>query len=358
MTAERPVVIVTGVSGNLGRRLLSLLRGFEVVGMDMEAPQESSLPQFHAIDFGAEASCEQLASVLRDTEARAVVHLAFVVDPVRTGILDPERMWQINVAGTARVMEAISVVNRYGGQIEKFIFPSSTAVYGPETPPFVTEEHPLRAESLPYAVHKQECDKVVRYRQEWMTGTRTYLLRTATLAGASVQNYMLGALRGIPGGTGHKAERMRKEGKRLPLVLPWGHSYLENKLQFVHVDDMARLIAYLLHRDSSKDGECNIFNVAGSGDPVSLEQCVEMGRTRIRRVPSRMFSRVMLKRLWDWKISSFPPDALPYLLGSCTVDTNRLRKFLGNDYADVFRFSAAEALADSFREEQVELFAQ
>ena len=34
-------------------------------------------------------------------------------------------MWQINVAGTARVMEAISVVNRTGGNIRQFIFPSS-----------------------------------------------------------------------------------------------------------------------------------------------------------------------------------------------------------------------------------------
>ena len=53
--------------------------------------------------------------LLRDTHAYAVIHLAFVIDPVRTGVLDVDRMWQINVAGTARVMEAVTEVNRTVG---------------------------------------------------------------------------------------------------------------------------------------------------------------------------------------------------------------------------------------------------
>ena len=52
----------------------------------------------------------------------AVVHLAFVMDAVRTGILDRDRMWQVNVAGTARVMEAVTEANREWPMVEKFIF--------------------------------------------------------------------------------------------------------------------------------------------------------------------------------------------------------------------------------------------
>ena len=51
------------------------------------------------------ADCEKLQPV-------SVVHLAFVIDPQRTGMLDVGTMWQINVAGTARVMEAITEANR------------------------------------------------------------------------------------------------------------------------------------------------------------------------------------------------------------------------------------------------------
>ena len=64
------------------------------------------------MDLGDEDSCRQLFLLLRDSRAEAVVHLAFVLDPVRAGVLDVDRMWQINVAGTARVMEAITEANR------------------------------------------------------------------------------------------------------------------------------------------------------------------------------------------------------------------------------------------------------
>ena len=62
------------------------------------------------------------------------------------------------------------------------------------------------------------------------------------LPGASVENYLVGAFRGTPNGKGARAQKMRNAGKRLPCMLPRGQRYLDNKIQFVHVDDMARLI--------------------------------------------------------------------------------------------------------------------
>ena len=161
---------------------------------------------------------------------QSVIHLAFVLDPQRTGVLDLERMWQINVAGTARVMEAISVVNRTGGDVRQFIFPSSVAAYGPETAGPVKEDAPLRAHTLPYAIHKRESDEVVRYRAESLGDCRIYILRPHIFTGASMQNYMVGALRGTPLGKSKRAARMRAAGKRLPLMLPRGNKYLAEAL--------------------------------------------------------------------------------------------------------------------------------
>jgi len=233
-----------------------------VVGVDVRPPASSSLASFVEMDLGREASCRQLIDLLRETGAESVVHLAFILDPQRAGVLDVEKMWQINVAGTARVMEAISVVNRTGGSVRQFIFPSSVSAYGPETPGPVKEDAPLRAHTLPYAIHKRESDEVVRYRAESLGDCRIYILRPHIFTGASMNNYMVGALRGTPLGKSKRAARMRAEGKRLPLMLPRGPKYLEKRVQFVHVDDVARLLALLnfCYRESGEfaaDEECD-----------------------------------------------------------------------------------------------------
>lgn len=347
MAPER-TVLVTGIGGNLGTRLLPLLSDFRVVGVDMR-PLESRHPlaRFEQVDLGREASCWPLIELLRETGATSVVHLAFILDPLHSGVLDVERMWQINVAGTARVMEAVSVVNRTGGHIRQFIFPSSVSAYGPDTAGPVKEDAPLRAHTLPYAIHKRESDEVVRYRAESLGDCRTYILRPHIFAGATMQNYMVGALRGTPLGKSKRAARMRAAGKRLPLMLPFGKKYLEKQFQFVHVDDVARLLVLLLHRPES-DSPVTVLNVAGRGAPLTLQRCAEIANAQIKRVP-RAACRPILGVLWKWGISSIPPAALPYMIGSYTMDTTRLQDLLGENYPQVIQYTIEDALRDSFR---------
>ncbi len=347
MAQPEPTVLVTGISGNLGTRLLPMLSGFRVVGVDTRPPQSDVPLIFQETDLGRESSCRQIIDLLRQTQARSVIHLAFILDPVRSGVLDVERMWQINVAGTARVMEAISVVNRTGGRVEQFLFPGSVAAYGPETPGPVKEDFPLRAHTLPYAIHKRESDEVVRYRAESLGDCRAYILRPHIFTGASMQNYMVGALRGTPLGTSQRAARWRAEGRRLPLLLPRGKKYLEKQLQFVHVDDVARLLVYLLSRPHSDPG-VTILNVAGRGLPITVERCAEIAQAQIKRVPTRAVYSAILRMLWKWRISAIPPEALPYMIGSYTMDTSQLQEFLGDGYPQVIQYSVEDALRDSF----------
>jgi nucleoside-diphosphate-sugar epimerase len=340
---------VTGIAGNLGSRLLPLLGEFAVIGVDVSSPQTDLPLQFERLDLGEESSTRVLYELLRDTRPVSVVHLAFVIDPVRSGVLDAERMWQINVAGTARVMEAITEANRTADSgIKQFIFPSSVSVYGPSRTAPATEESPMAAHTLPYAIHKKQCDEVVQQRSSALRGCSVYILRPHIFAGASVSNYLLGAFRGTPNGKSARAEKMRKEGRRLPCMLPRGQQYLDNKIQFIHVDDMARLVTHILHRDPEPQ-RLTILNVAGRGEALTFGRCIEMAQAKLVRVPGRWAMRLVLEFLWKRQISAIPPEALPYMSGEYIMNTDRLRKFLGTEYESVMQYKIADAFADSFK---------
>jgi nucleoside-diphosphate-sugar epimerase len=341
-------VLVTGIAGNLGRRLLPHLAGFRVVGVDISNPPPDPAIVFQRMDLGREPSCHELVDLLRETKASVVVHLAFVIDPMRTGVLDVDRMWHINVAGTARIMEAITEVHRRGGSIRKFIFPSSVSAYGPDLPQPVKEDFPLAGHTLPYAIHKREADNVVQTRAGSILPCRTYILRPHIFVGATMQNYLVGALRGTPTGTGRAAAWLRERGKRLPMLLPWGRKYRQRKYQFVHVDDVARLIAHIV-RMPDAGPDLTILNVAARGAPITIERCAQIANARITAVPTRALCRLVLRAMWDWGVTAFPPEAFPYLVGSYTMDTSRLRHFLGSDYERVIQYTVERALSDSFQ---------
>jgi nucleoside-diphosphate-sugar epimerase len=347
MASEKPVVVVTGIAGNLGSRLLPMLEDYSVIGVDLNPPQTDLPLQFERLDLGEEASTRTFYEMLRDMRPVAVIHLAFVIDAVRTGVLDTERMWQINVAGTARVMEAVTEANRTAEfPIRQFVFPSSVSAYGPNLPEPAREESVLAAHTLPYAIHKKQADEVVQQRAPALRGCSVYILRPHIFAGASVQNYLLGAFRGTVNGTGARADKMRSEGKRLPCMMPRGQQHLDNKIQFVHVDDMARLIAHILKRDPEAQ-RLTILNVAGRGEALTFGRCIEMAKAKLVRVPGKWAMRLVLKFLWKRKISAIPPEALPYMTSEYIMNTDRLKKFLGGEYESVMKYSIVDAFADS-----------
>ncbi len=351
MNTVKPTIVVTGVSGNLGQRLIPTLSDYQVVGIDVTPPTHSPIDRFVPLDLGSEESTREMLLLLREIQPVSVVHLAFVIDPQRSDVLDVDRMWRINVAGTARVMEAIAEANRNASSsIRQFIFLSSVSAYGSDLASPVAEDSPLGGHTLPYAIHKKESDLVVQQRAPSLRGCGVFILRPHILAGATVQNYLMGAFRGTPNGKGTWAASMRRSAKRLPCMLPFGQKYLDNKIQFVHVDDMARLIAWILTREPEAQ-RLTILNVAGRGDPMTFAQCIEAAHAKLLRVPGLWAMRRILQTLWDWKISAIPPDAVPYMTGQYIMNTDRLKKFLGNDYERVIEKTNLEAFADAFQKD-------
>jgi nucleoside-diphosphate-sugar epimerase len=229
--------------------------------------------------------------------------------------------------------------------VRQLIVPSSVAVYGSDLPQPVAEDAPLLAHTLPYAIHKMESDVVVQHRAPSMRGCGVFILRPHIFAGATVENYLMGAFRGTPNGKGTRAARMRQEGKRLPCMLPYGQKYLDNRIQFIHVDDMARLIVWILKREPEAQ-RLTVLNVAGRGEAMSFAQCIQLAHAKLVRVPGKWAMRQVLQFLWNRKISSIPPDAIPYMTGQHTMNTDRLKNFLGGDYERVIEKTSQEAFTD------------
>ena len=348
--AQKPALLITGVSGNLGLRVLEFLPEFDVIGVDVVPPATpSKLAVFEKVDLAEERSCHQLLELLRKYRPEGVGHLALINAPV-----DRQRMWHINVAGAGRVLEAVAEHNRMLGGVHKFVFRSSALAYGPNLTKPVSEDAPLQAHTLPYALDAREADLAVQARARGLK-CKTYILRPPVLAGPNTQSYLVDILRGVPTGNGKLAERLRRRNSRLPLVLPTRGNYLEHKFQFVHVDDLARLTANIFRRRQT-DPQLNMMNAAGRGDPVTLETAARMANCEIKRVVGRGSCRMILRMQWNLGISHVPPEALPYVLGSCATDTARLRVFLGDDYRKVIHYTCEEALAETLAEKQQSAF--
>jgi nucleoside-diphosphate-sugar epimerase len=127
-----------------------------------------------------------------------------------------------------------------------------------------------------------------------------------------------------------------------------GKRYLDNRIQFVHVDDMARLIAHIVQKVEPEPQRLTVLNVAGRGQPLTFGRCIELARAKRLSLPGEWAFAQVLRALWSLGISAIPPAAAPYMSSECVLDTRRLQEFLGPQYEKVIRYTVEEAFQDCF----------
>ncbi|MBI1750888.1 MAG: NAD-dependent epimerase/dehydratase family protein [Acidobacteria bacterium] len=340
-------MLVTGISGNLGRRVAPLLNGYDLVTVDLyPPPADVPCGKFVQLDLSEPTGQAQLARLLKSENIEAVLHLAFVIDQVRTGIVDVRRMWQTNVAATQRLLEAIADANSNETTVRLFVFPSSVSAYGPDLPGQVQEETELRAHTMPYAVHKRESDEICQKMYPCLRGCALYIYRPSIFAGKTMDNFILRAIRGKPSGRGWLARAFESAGWKLPMVIPASASG-KNVFQYIHVDDVARILLWTLGHFQPE--QLKIINLAGRGLPVTFAECAQLAGTPVLHLPSEKWVAALLHFIWTIGLSGIPPQAIPYFLGSYTMDTTRLHEELGADYESVVQFTTRDALLESLR---------
>jgi nucleoside-diphosphate-sugar epimerase len=135
---ERPVVLITGAAGNLGRALAAALGAhYRIAGLDL-ASADAEFPIF-AADFANPAAVELALTRLRERlggRIASVLHLVAYFD--QSGEDNP--LYQsVNVDGTRNLLEALQSF-----EVEQFVYASTMLVHAPCRPgEYIDEDQPL-----------------------------------------------------------------------------------------------------------------------------------------------------------------------------------------------------------------------
>lgn len=256
-------VVVTGCAGFIGSRTCAMLldRGDRVAGIDnlndsydpllkeyrLEKLSSSGRFFFHKADI---SDADGIAGIFSGFgggfSPRAVINLAARAG-VRKSVEIPSVYYETNVLGTLNMLE----ICRFRG-VKKFVFASSSSVYGNGEPPFSEVGTPTDRPLSPYAASKAAGEGLC-YSYHGLFGMDVSVMRYFTVYGPA----------GRPDMSIFRFVREVAEGGE---VTVYGDG--TQRRDFTFVDDAAR--ATLL---SLRDVGFEAFNIAGGG-AVALGEVV------------------------------------------------------------------------------------
>ena len=289
---ERKRIIITGIGGNLGRRLTRRLhRRYDVIGIDRRPlrgfPRDVEL---HQIDLRR----RRTEDIFRTSGVDAVVHLNVMHDPRAA----QEELHSFNIVGTSKLIE---YCQRH--RIPKLVMLSSTNVYGPNpnNTQFLDEKAPLLAGSGFGEIRSLIALDMLASTFFWQyPDVETVVLRPV---------HILGPVNNAP------SNYLRF---RHPITVLG----FDPMVQIIHVEDVVSAIERALLPERK-----GIFNVVGPGElPLSV-LFRELG-VKPRRLPAAIAERVV-RMMWRFKIADFPPPELDHLRYVCMADGTRAREELG-----------------------------
>jgi UDP-glucose 4-epimerase len=293
VSADRSVVVLTGISGNLGRVVAKLLhRTQSVVGIDRRPfvgkPKDIEHVQ---VDLRKKKS----EDVFRHHQVRAIIHMGIMHDPR----MSAEDHHSFNILGTTRVLDCAA---RFG--VKKVVVLSSASVYGPspDNPMFLTEEAPLMAASrFPSVRDLIEVDMMAHAFFWKHPAIETVVLRPVHIVGPTIHNAPSNYLR---------------------LMRPMMLAGFDPMVQLIHAEDVASALSAAL-----EPGRRGVFNVVGPGEVPLSAIHRELGHRPIP-VPHPL-ARPLLGRLFRLHLAGFPPEELDHVQFLCMVDGQRWQKATG-----------------------------
>ncbi|WP_299826315.1 NAD-dependent epimerase/dehydratase family protein [uncultured Pontibacter sp.] len=160
MANTTDTVLVIGACGQLGSELTLELRnmygGANVVAADIAAPKQTDLRDsgpFEKIDV---LNTKQMGELASKYKFKQIYHLAAVLSA--TGEKNPKFAWQLNMDGLFNVLDLA-----LEQKVERVYWPSSIAVFGPNTPRQNTPQHTIMDPNTVYGISKQAGERWCEY---------------------------------------------------------------------------------------------------------------------------------------------------------------------------------------------------
>jgi UDP-glucose 4-epimerase len=294
MSSGEKTVIITGISGRLGRLVARRLHhavGWKIVGLDRRPmPGRPKDIEHHEVDLRSKRARE----IFRANQVDALIHLGVMHDPRAR----PAELYSWNITGTAKLLEYCQMY-----RVPKVVLLSSSNVYGPrpDNPQFLTEDAPLlAAQRFPAMRDLVEIDHLVS----------TFLWRAREIDTVVLRpTHIVGPVHNAP------SNYLRIE--RPPVLLGF-----DPMVQLVHALDVAEAIMLALVPDRR-----GIYNIVGPGEVPLSAVLHELGRTP-RWIPHPV-AKSMLGLAFRLGLSSFPVAELDFIRYVCMIDGRRAAAELG-----------------------------
>jgi nucleoside-diphosphate-sugar epimerase len=294
-------IAVTGSSGYLGRRVVSLglSKGFDVVGIDIvpSGVRHKRLTE-SIVDITDKAA---VLGAVKGTEA--VFHLAAALAQF---VRDESRMNRVNVNGTANLLEAA-----HKNRAKKFVFVSSVEVYGIKVPTPCPESAPI-SPICQYGRDKVEAERLC---MGYLTkGLDVTIFRPPTINGPGQNEpFLVSQMEAIAAGKS--------------TLLPGGGM---TRLQMVDVDDVARALLTALETPKSRGAVMNL----GSDDVPTLKELTLALYAHAGKRPrfisvNATLARTVVRGLSAVGLSPIEPQHLEIALRDYVFDNRHAKEVLG-----------------------------
>ena len=160
MANTSDTVLVIGACGQLGSELTLELRnmygGSNVVAADIAAPKQADLRDSGPFEKVDVLDTKVLADLASKYKFKQIYHLAAVLSA--TGERNPKFAWKLNMDGLFNVLD-LALEHK----VEKVYWPSSIAVFGPNTPRQNTPQHTVMDPNTVYGISKQAGERWCEY---------------------------------------------------------------------------------------------------------------------------------------------------------------------------------------------------